>query len=119
MLINMHEYFTGRVVFAIHDACNAQYHLDQSNFHFHFQMKNVEENVQYLEHISPTSLETPSSLPFFPENPTTVYVTKNKIEVIKYITKCTGQFLKELMSIPSNSSYYRLITVTINFDQCV
>ena len=43
MLINMHEYFTGRVVFAIHDACNAQYHLDQSNFHFPFQMKNVED----------------------------------------------------------------------------
>ena len=27
MLINMHEYFTGRVIFALHDACDAQYHL--------------------------------------------------------------------------------------------
>jgi len=57
-------------------------------------MKNVEENVQYLEYISPTSLETPSSLPFFPENPATVYIIKTQIEVIEYITKCTGQFLK-------------------------
>jgi len=69
MLINMHEYFTGRVVFALHDACDAQYHLDQSTIHSPFQMKNVEENVQYLEYTSPTSptsLVTPSSLPFFP-----------------------------------------------------
>ena len=50
-----------------------------------------------------------------------MYVTKNQIEVIEYITKCTGRFLKELMCIPSNSSYYRLMTVDykINFDQCV
>ena len=41
--------------------------------------------------------------------------------MVEYITKCTGQFLKDLMSIPSNASYYRLITIDykINFDQCV
>ena len=26
----MHEFFTGRVIFAIHDACDAKYHLDNS-----------------------------------------------------------------------------------------
>ena len=37
------------------------------------------------------------------------------------MTECTGKFLKDLMSMPSNSSYYRLITVDfkINFDQCL
>jgi len=36
-------------------------------------------------------------------------------------SKCTGQFLKELMSMPGNSSYYRLLTIDhkINFDQRV
>ena len=54
MLINMHEYFTGRVIFALHNACDTKYHLDQSTPIFPFEMKNVEENVQFLEYTSPT-----------------------------------------------------------------
>jgi hypothetical protein len=121
MLINMHEFFTGRVIFSLHDACDAKYHLENSSLSSPFQMKNVEENVQYLEYISPTTIVNPSNLPFFPEEPITVYVTKGQLEVVEYITKCTGQFLKDLMSVPSNSSYCRLITIDykINFDQCV
>ena len=44
-----------------------------------------------------------------------------KSAVVEYITKSTGQFLKELMSMPGNSSYYRLLTIDhkINFDQRV
>ena len=90
MLINMHEYFTVRVIFALNDACDAQDHLDQNTSHFSFEMKNVEENVQYVEYTSSTSLVNSSTLPIFPDTPTTVYVTKNQIEVIEYITKCTG-----------------------------
>ena len=67
-------------------------------------MKNVEENVQFLEYMSRTSIVNPSTLSYFP----TVYVTK---EVIEYITKCTGQFLKDTMSILSNASYYRFLTI--------
>ena len=82
-------------------------------------MKNVEENVQFLEYTSVTSIINPSSLPYFPDDPTTVYATKHQLEV-EYMTKCTGQLIKDLMRMPSNSSYYRLITVDykINFDHC-
>jgi len=118
MLINMHDFVSGPVIFAIHDGCDAKYHLDNSTSSFPFQMKNVEENVQFLEYTSPTTIVNPSTLSYFPEDPTTVYVTKGQLEVVEYITKCTGQFLKDLMSIPSNASYYRLITIDykINFD---
>ena len=44
----MHEYFTGRVIFALHDACDAKYHLDQSTLICPFQMKNVEENRVFV-----------------------------------------------------------------------
>ena len=60
MSINMHEYFTGRVNFALHDVCDAKYHLDQSTLIYPFQMKNVEENVQFLEYTSPTLIINPS-----------------------------------------------------------
>jgi len=77
-------------------------------------MKNV-------EYTSPTCIVHPSTLSYFPDEHTTVYVTKGQQGVIEYISKCTGQFLKDLMSIPSNASYYRLITIDykITFDQCV
>ena len=41
--------------------------------------------------------------------------------MVEYIKKCTGQFLKDLMSIPSNAFYYRLIRIDykIYFHQCV
>ena len=84
-------------------------------------MKNAEENVQFLAYTSPASIVNLCNFSYFPEDTNTVYVTKGQLEVIENITKCTGQFLKELMSIPSNASYYRLITIhyKINFDQCV
>ena len=58
-------------------------------------MKNVEENVQFLEYTSPTSIVNLSNLSYFPGDPNTVYVTKGLLEVVEYITKCIGQFLKE------------------------
>jgi len=84
-------------------------------------MKNVEENEQFLEYTSPTIIVNPSTLSYFPEDPITVYVTNGQLEVVEYIPKCTGQFLKDFMNIPCNASYYRLITIdyNINFDQCV
>ena len=68
-------------------------------------MKNVEENVQFLEYTSPTTIVNLSTLSKFPEDPITVYVTKGQLEVVEYITKCTGQFLKDLMSILSNACF--------------
>ena len=50
----MHEVFTGRVIFAIHDGCDAKYLNSTSSFPF--QMKNMEENVQFLEYTSPTTI---------------------------------------------------------------
>ena len=49
-----------------------------------------------------------------------MYATKHQLEV-EYMTKCTGQLIKDLMRMPSNSSYYRLITVDykIDFDHFV
>jgi len=70
-------------------------------------MKNVEENIAFLEYTSPTIITEPSQLPFFSEHKTTVYVTKKQLEVVQYVTKCTGQFLKSLMNIPCNTSYIR------------
>ena len=95
----------GRVIFAIHDACDAKYHLDNGSLSFPFQMKNVKENVQFLEYTSPTTIVNPSTLSNFPDDPITVYVTKRQLEVVEYITKCTGQFLKDLMSILSNDCF--------------
>ena len=45
----------------------------------------------------------------FCEEAATVYVTKVQLEVVEYITKCTGQFLKEVMTVLGNSTNnYRL-----------
>ena len=81
MLINMHEFFTGKVIFALHNACDAKYHIDNSTSLIPFQMKNVEENVEFLENTSPTSIVNPSNLCYFPEEPNTVYMTKGQLEV--------------------------------------
>jgi hypothetical protein len=75
-------------------------------------MKNVEENVAYLEDTSPSSIINPSKLK---------HVTKQQLQVVEFIAKCTGHFLRKLMKVPGNSSYHRLITTDyeINFDNCV
>ena len=43
----MHEYFTGRIIFAL--MCDEKYHHDQNNLIYPFKIKNVdiEENVQF------------------------------------------------------------------------
>jgi len=57
-------------------------------------MKNMEENIQFLEYTSPTTIVNPSTLSYFPEDPSTVYVTIGQLGVVEYVTKCTGRFLK-------------------------
>ena len=68
----MNDYFIGQIVFAIHPACNAKYHLDNSSLSSPFLMKSVEENLSYLEHTSLTSIINPSKLPFFCDEPAIV-----------------------------------------------
>ena len=50
-----------------------------------------------------------------------MYITKAQFEVVEYVTKSTSRFLKDWMSIPGDSSYYRLLTTDheINLDRCV
>ena len=74
-----------------------------------------------MEFTSPTTIEFPSQLPFYSDNKTTVYVTKKQLEVVNYITKFTGQFLKTLMNVAGNSSSIRLITTNfvVDVDQTV
>ena len=74
-------------------------------------MKNVEENIAFLEYTYLTAITDHSQLPYYTERKTTVYVTKIQLEVVHYITKCTGQFLKSSMNITGNTSYVRLITI--------
>jgi len=59
---HQHEYLIGQVVFALHPVCDAKYHLENSSLNAPFQMKNLEENVSYLEYTSPTSIINPSFL---------------------------------------------------------
>jgi len=73
-------------------------------------MKNVEENVAYVEYASPSCVINPSKLNFYADEPSTVYVTKQQLEIVEFITKCNDHFLRELMNVPGNSSYHRLIT---------
>jgi mRNA-degrading endonuclease HigB of HigAB toxin-antitoxin module len=61
-----------------------------------FAMKAVEENISFLEYTSPTSMKDPFELPFYTDEKTVVYVTKDQLQVVDYVTKFTGQFLKTL-----------------------
>ena len=81
LLINMHEYFAGQITFLLHPICDALYHINNS--FIPFQMKNVEENIAFLEYTSSTNITEPSQLPFFSEHKTTVYVTKKQLEVVQ------------------------------------
>ena len=114
----MHEYFSGQIVFELHPACDAMYYIQNSSTAVPFQMRQVEENISFLEYTSPSHLETPSLNDRYTTNPSTVYVTKKQLEVVEYITKFTGQFIHNLMNIPGNTAFLRLITfnykITIN-----
>ena len=79
-------------------------------------MKNLEENISFLEYTSPTNITEPSQLSYYSDSKTTVYVTKKQLKVVHYITKCTGQFLKSLINIPGNTSYIRLITINFKIE---
>ena len=79
-------------------------------------MKIKEENIIFLEYTSPTSIVQSSSLPFYSTEKTIVYVTKKLLEVVDYITKFTGQFMKAVLELPVNTSYLRLITSDFKVD---
>ena len=74
------------------------------------------ENVLFLEYTSPTSIVHSSSLPFYSTEKTIVYVTKKQLEVVDYITKFTGQFIKAVLELPGNTAYLRLITSDFKID---
>jgi len=116
MLINMHDFLPAEL-YMMRVMPNITFPIVPHWFHFKWKMLRK----MYNSYTSPTSIVNPSILFYFPEDPNTVDVSKGQLEVIECITKCTGQFLKGLISVPSNASNYRFITIDykINFDQCV
>jgi len=76
-----------------------------------FQLNNVTDNIEYLEFTSSSNILHPSQLDFYSDNPTIVYVTKTQLDVVFYLTKITGQHLKDLMSKPGNTVYQRHIKI--------
>jgi hypothetical protein len=121
LLVNMHEYFAGQIIFQLHPLCDAQFYLRQATVANPFQLKNVTDNIEYLEFTSPSNILHPSQLDFYSDNPTIVYVTKTQLDVVFYLTKITGQHLKDLMSRPGNTVYQRHIKIDfkVDVDQCV
>ena len=47
--INMHEYFSGKVIFQLHPACDNIFYIQNSSTSALFQMRQVEENISFLE----------------------------------------------------------------------
>ena len=43
-------------------------------------------------------------------------MTKKQLEVVDYVSKFTGHFLKSLLSKPGNTTYLRLITINNKID---
>ena len=84
----------------LHPACDAMFYIQNTSTAVPFQMRQVEENISFLEYTSPFHLENPSLNDQYTTNPSTVYVTKKQLEVVEYITKFTGQFIHNLMNIP-------------------
>jgi hypothetical protein len=78
LLVNMHEYFAGQIIFQLHPLCDAQFYLRQATVANPFQLKNVTDNIEYLEFTSPSNILHPSQLDFYSDNPTIVYVTKTQ-----------------------------------------
>ena len=116
LLINMHEYFYGQIEFALLPACDALYHLRFASPANPFQMKAVDDNISFLEYTSPTTIENPVQSDYYPTYKEKVYVTKKQLEVVDYITKYTGQFLKTVMNLAGNTTYLRLITTNFKVD---
>ena len=112
--MNKSVYFTGQIVFAIHPACDAKYHLVLLVLHFKWEMWR-KMSLIWSTHVQHQLLHL--LIYFFVKS----HNAKAQLEVAECITKCAGQFLKEVMTITGNSSYYRLITTDykINFDHCV
>ena len=97
------------------------YYIRNSSTAVPFQMRQVEENISFLEYTSPSHLEEPSLNDKYTTNPSTVYVTKKQLDVVEYITKFTEHYfiiIHTLMNIPGNTAFLRLITfnykITIN-----
>jgi hypothetical protein len=51
LLINMHEYISGQVIFQLHPACDAMYYIRNSSTAVPFQMRQVEENTSVFWNI--------------------------------------------------------------------
>ena len=117
----MNEFFAGQIEFQLHPACDALYHIKNTTPTSPFSMKSVEENIAFLEYTSPSSITVPADTSYYTDHKTTVYVTKKQLEVVEYISKFTGHYLKSLLSKPGNTSYLRLITINykIEVDQVV
>ena len=78
LLFNMHENFSGQVLFQLHPACDAMYYIENSSTSAPFQMRQVEENISFLEYTFQPNLENPSpNDKYTTTNPSTVFVTKN------------------------------------------
>jgi len=113
-LINMNEFFQGQIKFQIHPACDALYHIKNATTTSPFNMKSVEDNIAFLEYTSPSSITVPADTSYYADHKTTVYVTKKQLDVVDYVSKFTGHYLKSLLSKPGNTTYLRLI-ITINY----
>jgi len=90
LLINMHEYFSGQIIFELHPVCDAMFYIQNSSTAVPLQMRQVEKNISFLEYSSPSHLENPSLNDRYTTNPSTVYVTKNN-------------WLSTLPNLPANS----------------
>ena len=84
---------------------DAMFYIQNSSTAVPFQMRQLEENISFLEYTSPSHLENPYLNDRYTTNPSAVYVTKKQLEVVEYITKFTGQFIHNLMN-----RYYGLLT---------
>jgi len=111
VLINMNEYFCGQVDFILHPLCDASYHITHIQTGFPFEMKHLLKNASYLEHVSPSNMVSKSTNMIYCDKKTKIYVSRDQLVVINYITSYTGQILKDLMMVPGNTSFMRLLTV--------
>ena len=80
-------------------------------------MKSVEDNIAFLEYTSPSSITVPVHNSYYSDHKTIVYVkSKKQFEVVDYISKFTGHYLKSLLSKPGITTYLRLITINCKID---
>jgi hypothetical protein len=79
-------------------------------------MKTIDDNIAFLEYTSPSSIMIPSENEYYCTPKTIVFVTKRQLEVVDYVTKYTGQYMKTLLSKPGNTTYLRLITINYKID---